>query len=101
MPETKQIPTQTTVLVQGQQVTINTFYVEDTLPNTIFAQITENVGQQDTVQFTEGDLVIQMKNHPEKIFYSINSSGELIVFTNTGDASNYSIDNNGNLTWEG
>ncbi len=99
MPETKQIPTQTTVLVQGQQVTITTFYVEDTLPNTIFAQIAENIGQQDTVNFTEGDLVIQMNNYPQKIFYAINTAGDLIVFANTGDASNYSIDNNGNLTW--
>lgn len=49
--------------------------------------------------YLEGELIITMKNHPTEVYYAINNFGELVVYTTTGDASNYSINGNGELVW--
>ena len=99
MSETKIIPTSTSVSVLGTDITIHTEYVED-LPNTLKAEITSDVGIINGVNFTNGELLITMKNYPEKINYTINGMGELIVYATTPDLDKYSINENGDLIWE-
>lgn len=99
MPETALINTLTELTVTGSSISIKTFYDEDLLPDTILASIPDSVGIQDGIVYSEGDLLIQMKNHPEQIDYYIDGSGNLILLTSEGDASNYSINANGELIY--
>jgi hypothetical protein len=99
MPELKTIPTITELFLSGTSVSIKTSYFVDELPNTLSAVMADNSGSQDMVPYVQGDLIIQMKNNPSDIDYSLSSDGELILLTNTGDAGNYSIDTDGNLIY--
>lgn len=99
MSEIKQIPTVTSVSTQGVEIIIHTRYLEDELPNTIQAQILQSPKNQDNTSGIEGELMIQMKNFPNSINYTINNLGELIVLSSTGDVDNYSINENGELVY--
>lgn len=98
MPETQLIPTVTIVQQLGSNVNLRTSFFEP-LPNTVIAQIMDSVGNYDSVPHVENLLLITMINYPSEIHYSINSLGELLVATTTGDESNYSIDANGDLIY--
>lgn len=97
MPEQKVIPSSTVTSIVGTDITILTRYREESdvniLPDTILAFITNQTASYDGVSHVEGELIIEMKNNPLQIDYSIDSDGNLIVFSNQGDESNYSIDN--------
>ena len=100
MSEIAIIPTVTELTItNGEEISITARYQEDSLPNTVGAQIMGIVGNQDSIAFIEGELIIRMKNHPGSIFYVIDDSGNLIVTTTTGDSANYSINGNGELIW--
>ncbi len=99
MPESKLIPTFTTLSVLGNAIIIKTEYVEDILPDTISALLTTNIGIQDGVNYIEGEGLIQMKNSPQHLTYYVDNNGHLILSINTGDENNYSIDNNGHLIY--
>ena len=99
MSETKLIPTITELIVAGSGISIKTSYFEDTLPDTISAAISESSGMQDGISYVEGELLIQTKNNPQNIFYTLNSDGNLILNITTGDETSYSINSNGDLTY--
>jgi hypothetical protein len=99
MSEIKQIPTVTSVTTQNVDIVIHTRYLEDGLPNTIFAQILQQPTVQDNTLGIEGELLIQMKNHPQQIDYVLNTQGQLVVLSSTGDVDNYSINENGELIY--
>jgi len=40
-----------------------------------------------------------MKNHPQQIDYVLNTQGQLVVLSSTGDVDNYSINENGELIY--
>lgn len=80
-------------------IIINTFYLEDTLPNTIQATIADSIGVQDGIPFTNGELLLKLKNFPADISYFIDGNGNLILTVDTDDGENYSIDENGNLIY--
>jgi hypothetical protein len=100
MAETRVIPTVTSALTSGVNVSIKTSYQEpDSLPDTIEARITSAVGIQDGTLFEQGELLIQMKNSPQNIDYMLDGDGNLILLISTGDENNYSIDSNGDLIY--
>ncbi len=99
MPESKIIPTLTTLTVTGNTISIKSEYFEDSLPDTLAARIASVPGIQDGVSYIEGDGLIQMKNSPEHLTYYLDNNGNLILSINTGDQDNYSIDSNGNLVY--
>lgn len=100
MPETKLIPTITTLLVDGSSISITSEYLDTSLlPDTLLAAIAETLGIQDSTLFEEGDLIIKVKEYLNHIFYQLDSDGNLILTVNTGDASNYSVDSDGNLIY--
>ena len=100
MPETKLIPTATTLDVISNVITIFTEFLSG-LPNTINAFIAEIVATKNNIPYIEGDLVITMVNSPESIDYVIDSNGNLIVNTSAAanDADRYSIDSSGDLIY--
>lgn len=97
MSEEKIIVTQTAVSIIGNTISIRSYYEQDTGINTLLAFICDNVTIVDGISFIEGELGIQMNNYPAGIDYEINENGELIIFTE--DATNYSIDSDGNLIY--
>lgn len=78
MPEQKYIPVVTSLRTEGNVIYIKSSYLEDILPNTILALIGENPNSLDSVSYIEGELMIEMKNHPELINYYLNNNGELM-----------------------
>ena len=72
---------------------------EDSLPNTIQGIITEYSGTLGDVSFKKGELIMIVKNHPEQINYQLDQNGHLILFTSTGDANRYHIDEMGYLIY--
>ena len=100
MIETKTIPTLTNLSSIGSDISIETYYFDiTTLPYTIEARIADNTGVQDGVSFYNGDLLMREINSPNHISYLINNRGELIVSCDTGDSSNYFINENGELVY--
>jgi len=101
MPETKTISSQTTTTIKGDDITILTKFVQagNVLPNTLDAFISNEVSSQEGVSYEENQLLIQMKNYPTQIDYTIDDDGSLIVFSNQGDVNKYSIDSEGNLIY--
>lgn len=103
MPETKVITSSTVTSIVGSDISIITSYreVADTniLPDTISAFIGDKVATFDGTSYIEGELIIQMKNNPLQIDYSIDANGNLVVISNQGDENKYSIDSNGNLIY--
>ena len=98
MPETKVITSSTVTSIVGSDISIITSYREVTdtniLPDTISAFIGDKVATFDGISYIEGELIIQMKNNPLQIDYSIDANGNLVVFSNQGDENKYSIDSN-------
>lgn len=94
MPETKLVPSVTTLTVIDSVIEILTEFF-DGLCNTISAFLSDEVSNQDGVPYIEGELIIKMVNFPDQIDYDINNQGELTV--TSPDANDYSIDNNGDL----
>lgn len=86
------VPTITILTISGNNIEIESEYVQDILPDTIMARITNTVGVQDSVSFIEGQLLIQMKNYPQDLTYFVDNLGNLILQINTGDGNRYSID---------
>lgn len=97
--ETKIISTLTETIISGIDISIKTSYVEDILPDTLLASISDTVGVQDGVSYVEGELLIRTKNNPDHLNYSISSNGELILLINTGDENKYSVNANGELIY--
>ena len=98
MPEQKTIETKTSVSIVGSAISIRAYYDADVdVINTILAFISDIVQTVDGVGFIEGELGITMQNYLTDIDYSIDASGNLIVFA--GDADNYSINFDGNLIY--
>lgn len=87
MPETKQLSTQTSVIIDGSDISIHTFYNED-LPDIIEGEL------------KEGLLLVAMKNYPTNIDCFINNEGELVVFSNQNDVEQYSLNEDGELIYE-
>lgn len=92
------LPTETTLSIAGSNIYIKTEYIEDVLPDTVEAFISDVVANKNGVGYIEGELIITMKNYPD-IDFSLNSNGDLIVISTNGDASNYSINSNGDLVY--
>lgn len=100
MPEIENISTFTDTSTSGANISIRTQYLDPaTLPDTLSADITEEVGSQDGVSFIEGKLLIKMKNSPSHLSYQLDNNGHLILIINTGDGAKYSIDNTGHLIY--
>jgi len=99
MAEEKEIPALTSVSTIGGTVKIKTQYIKDELPNFILAFISETVSSQDGVGYIEGELMAQMKNYPTEIDCYVDSNGDFIIVTNSGDADSYSLNSNGELIW--
>ena len=102
MPETKIIPSLTNTTIIGSDISIVTQYQqqgENELPDTILAFIGEQLASFDGVSYKEGELMIQMKNYPTQIDYSINGNGDIVVFSNQGDVDKYSVNGNGDLIY--
>ena len=95
MPESRIIPTQTTLSVIGSNITINTKYVDVSQGGVLLAFISEIVGGQsvDSVPFIEGDGGIQMNDdfYPSSLNFSLDQpTGDLIV--TAPDSAQYSVD---------
>ena len=101
MPETQIIPTQTTLSIVGNVISIFTQYIGEELPYIISTFISNTAGSFNGVSYTEGELLVEMKTvkYPSQIDCWIDMNGNLIVKSEGGDTSNYSIDSNGNLIW--
>jgi hypothetical protein len=95
------ISTLTTVTTHGGDIIIFTKYYEDSNINTIFASILDAQTIQDQTPGIECELLIQMRNYPDQIDFTIDDHGNLIVLSTTGDVDNYSINENGELAWTG
>lgn len=91
MPESKNIPNTTTFSKIGTSINIFTEYLDTSLPNIIKAFIAQIIGNQDGVPYQEGELVIQGKNAPVEIDYTINDNGELIIIGDSCELKGYSI----------
>lgn len=104
MAQQKQLPTITEVTYNNDgTVDIYTYYDQDVidgLPNTLKAVIATSTGTNQGTPFTEGDLLITMKNWPDEINYTIDSLGNLILFTTTNDGSQYYINSEGDLMYD-
>ena len=101
MSQELQISTITTTSVVSGVISILTKYFPDELPNTVNGFLANQVASQDGVSYQEGELVIQMINSPEEVYYTINNNGDLLISTSTGDSENYSINSLGELVWTG
>jgi len=99
MPITQKIPTQTSVSVIGNNITIKTYYLGEELPEILFAKITDIVGSDNGTPYIEGELLIEMLNYLLHIDCYVDGNGNLILQNNTGDTEKYSIDNDGYLTY--
>lgn len=92
MPETRIIPTNTTVTVSGATVQIFTEYDPNAgaEPFLVNAFIADAAGSTDSVIFSEGDLVFQNDGTPQQFTAEINNQGELVIISEK--ANFYSID---------
>lgn len=100
MPQKKVLSTITSVTSDIDSINIHTEYNETgELPNTIVAFLGNEIGEIDGTAFSQGDLVIEMKNYLTQINYKINNEGELVVFASTEDLDYYSINTSGELVW--
>lgn len=99
MPQSKLIETITTFNVNGIDIEIITQYNPNELPDTLFAFLAEGVGVNQGIPYTEGDLVIVMKDgrYPSFIDFNFDSNGNLLVTSD--DASQYDFDSEGNLIY--
>ena len=84
------IPTITRLGVINANIEIDSIYKEG-LPDIIQSFVSTIVGSQDSVNYKEGELIIEMQNSPEDISLMLDLNGHLILAVNTGDADNYSI----------
>lgn len=99
LPEPSFIPS-TSLAASNGQITANTeFYEVDSLPETVQAFLPTIPGNQDTVEYIEGELVIEMQNSPQDLSYAIDDFGNLILIIATGDEDAYSIDEYGCLIY--
>lgn len=94
MPESRQIPSQTTLSVVGSVITITTRYHNEDQGGVVFAFISQIVGGEahNGVGFIEGEGGIIIDDSFNLDFNLDASSGELIV--TAPDAAQYSIDTN-------
>ena len=105
MAETKVISSLTITSVIGNDITIITSYQPDgggetnILPDTILAFLAEIAATYGGVGYIEGELIIEMKNYPLQINFSIDNDGNLIISSTEGDLNKYSIDSEGNLIY--
>lgn len=101
MPEIRQIPTRTSVNVVNTVIEILTVYDPTLdLPAIISLFIADEVGIEEGVNYTEGDLIIRFKTDTfgNTILVSINSQGELVI--ESDDVNRYSINTNGELIYD-
>lgn len=98
--ESKTLDTVTTISTIGSNIGIITEYDEPLVPPYIKqTQVTSSSGVLGGVSYKEGDLLITFKaeTFPGLVNVVFNSLGELVI---TGDnASNYSINANGELIY--
>ena len=94
MPETKLIPTVTSLKVINSIIEIFTQFLKIAC-DTIQVFLSSVVGTLGGVSFKEGELVIEMDNSPDNIDFFVDTDGNLIA---TGLNSNhYAINSLGEL----
>lgn len=96
MPQTSSIPTTTEVTLSGADVTVYTYYDDQTIPHLIGCLITDIVETIDGVNFIEGELAMRFR-HTDYALHTdliINPAGELILisFDASYPASIYAVD---------
>ncbi len=101
MPETKLIPTVTTLNVTGSTIKIFTEYVGQDLPYILSVFIADQVGSLNNISYIEGQLIANFKSekYSNDIDLFIDNEGNLVVKSLGGDVENYSIDTEGNFIW--
>jgi hypothetical protein len=65
---------------------------QDDLPNVIFADVADTDVTFNGKLISQGDLYFFLKNSPFDINAQIDDNGHLLLLINTGDDSNYFID---------
>lgn len=97
MPQTASIPTSTDVTLNGANVTIYTYYDDQSVPHLIGALITDIVETIDGVDFIEGELAIRFRHsnyasHTDCVLSG--QTGELTIISYDTDypASIYDVD---------
>ena len=78
-------------------ILIKTSYLK-TPPNIFEVVIEENVGNYNSVNYEEEELVILYDSLYINAYININ--GELIIIGNEEEINNYELDNNGDLVYE-
>lgn len=68
------------------------------LPDILAIFVALQSGSRNQVPYFEGEIIVVMKNHPEKVDLFINSNGELIIYAENG-VLNYGFDENGNIVY--
>lgn len=93
------IPTATTVTINGQDITIYTYYNGDitNTPGIIQAFIAEESSAIGFVSYVEGELIVVMKDNYAASIY-LDSNGNLIL--EAEDSQKYYIDENGYLFFD-
>lgn len=100
MPETKNIPNTTSILVNSSgALSIFTEYDDNTYPNITSAFIASGANIQDGVSYTQGELVMQAKNLPKDIDFYLSEAGELVLIGDGCELKGYSINSNGELIY--
>lgn len=103
MAEVKLLSTRTELQQSGSSLSIFTYFVkpeeEESPPFVIEAFVADDSGQIEGVPYLEGDLIIRFTDgkYPSDINLYIDQLGNLLVEAN--DASNYSINNSGDLLY--
>jgi hypothetical protein len=97
MVESRLINTQTNISTTATEIDILTFYINDQGQDIIFTSITSSVGSQEGVSFQENELIVFLKedSFPGDTNILLNSDGELVIISD--NASQYSIDSDGDL----
>lgn len=96
MAEIKQIPSSTQLTIQGNSITIHTFYDESDIPHIIDGDILETTNADGE----QGDLVAVLKDYPNFSNAEIDSNGNFIIFIPQIESTQYYINSNGELIWD-
>ncbi len=98
--ETKDVENITELISLSEiDISIKTSYRKIEKPFIIEAFIEEEMEIVNGVSLKEGELGVTMINSPERIDVSISPEGFLRITTDDDDANNYSINEDGYLTY--
>jgi hypothetical protein len=90
--------TRITTIDGETEVKTESIDLSDTLPSIIFCEIEEDPGSINTTSFINEELVIAIKDDTERIRPIINDV-DLLLYVQSGDGENYSINDNGDLIY--